>query len=109
MDGETRDRNSEILVHAGLPATGHLPDRHRHLGGRRRSPRTPGDPWWNAIPFILLTLLLLALPVLLVVLLGKRAHVFLPKVRDWMNTHSWIVSEIVILFFTAITIHSLTS
>jgi Sap, sulfolipid-1-addressing protein len=68
-----------------------------------------GDPWWHAIPFILLTLLLLALPVLLVVLLGKRAHVFLPKVRDWMNTNSWIVSEIVIVFFAAITIHSLTS
>ena len=68
-----------------------------------------GDPLWYAIPFILLTLLFLALPVLLVALLGKRAHVFLPKVRDWMNTNSWIVSEIVIVFFTVITIHSLTS
>jgi hypothetical protein len=67
------------------------------------------NPWWNAIPFILLTVLFLALPVLLVVLLGRRAHVFLPKVRDWMNTNSWIVSEVVILFFIAITIHSLTS
>jgi hypothetical protein len=68
-----------------------------------------GNPWWDAIPFILLTVLFLALPVLLVVLLGKRAHVFLPKVRDWMNTNSWIVSEIVILFFIAITINSLAS
>jgi hypothetical protein len=46
-----------------------------------------GDPWWNAIPFILLTVFLLGLPALLVVVLGKRAHVFLPKVRDWMNTN----------------------
>ena len=49
----------------------------------------------------------LGLPALLVLLLGKRAHVFLPKVRDWMNTNSWIVNEIVIVFFIAITINSL--
>jgi hypothetical protein len=67
------------------------------------------DPWWNAIPFIVLTVLLLALPVLLVLLLGRRAHVILPKVRNWMNTNSWIVNEIVILFFIAITIESLVS
>jgi Sap, sulfolipid-1-addressing protein len=61
-----------------------------------------GDPWWHALPFVLLTVLLLALPALLVAVLGNRAHQVLPKVRDWMNTNSWIVSEVVIAFFIVI-------
>jgi threonine/homoserine/homoserine lactone efflux protein len=66
-----------------------------------------GDPWWHSLPFVLLTLLLLALPALLLLVVGQRAQVFLPKARDWMDTHSWVVSEIVILFFIAITANSL--
>ena len=61
-----------------------------------------GDPWWYALPFILLTALLLALPALLVVVLGHRARAVLPRVRDWMNTNSWIISEVVIAFFIVI-------
>jgi hypothetical protein len=61
-----------------------------------------GDPWWYALPFILFTILLLALPALLVAVLGHRARAVLPKVRDWMNTNSWIVSEVVIAFFVVI-------
>jgi hypothetical protein len=41
--------------------------------------------------------------------LGHRAQAFLPKARDWMNTHSWIVSEVVIVFFIGITINSIAS
>jgi hypothetical protein len=66
-----------------------------------------GEEWVDALPFIGLTLLLLALPAILVLLLGKRAQEFLPKVRDWMNTHSWIVSEAVIVLFIALTVNSL--
>jgi hypothetical protein len=68
-----------------------------------------GDPWWHALGFVAVTLLLLAIPAILVVVLGKRAEVFLPKVRDWMNTNSWIVSELVILLFVGIEINSLLS
>ncbi|MET0957588.1 MAG: GAP family protein, partial [Solirubrobacterales bacterium] len=57
------------------------------------------DPWWHALPFVFLTLFLLGLPALLVLALGQRAETLLPKVRDWMNTNSWIVSEIVLVFF----------
>jgi hypothetical protein len=39
--------------------------------------------------------------------LGKRAESVLPKIRDWMNTSSWLVSEIVLVFFLALTINSL--
>lgn len=61
-----------------------------------------GDPWWYALPFVLLTILFLALPALLVVALGQRAKATLPKVREWMNTNSWIVSEFVLAFFIVI-------
>ena len=67
-----------------------------------------GDPWWQVLPFVLLTLLFLALPALLLLLLGERAEKLLPKVRDWMNDNSWIVSEIVIGLFVLITVSSLT-
>ena len=44
------------------------------------------------------TLLLLALPALLLLVFGQRAQAFLPKARDWMDTHSCVVSETVIVF-----------
>jgi hypothetical protein len=66
-----------------------------------------GDPWWHGLGFVALTLFLLALPALLVVVLGRRAKTFLPKVRQWMNDNSWMVSEAVILLFVGIEISSL--
>jgi threonine/homoserine/homoserine lactone efflux protein len=65
------------------------------------------DPWWEVLPFVLLTLLFLALPSLFVLLLGEKGKQLLPKVRDWMNDNSWIVSEIVIGLFVVITASSL--
>jgi threonine/homoserine/homoserine lactone efflux protein len=65
------------------------------------------DPWWQCLPFVALTLLFVAAPAIGVVLLGKRAQLVLPKIRDWMNTQAWVVSEVVLLFFLAITINSL--
>jgi hypothetical protein len=66
-----------------------------------------GDPWIHALPFIGLTLLLVATPALMVVALGHRAQTILPKVRDWMNDNSWVVNEVVIGFFILITLNSL--
>ena len=66
-----------------------------------------GDPWWHALPFIALTLFLIALPALLVLALGERAHRFLPKLRDWMNNNSWVVNEVVIALFVVIEINNL--
>ena len=57
------------------------------------------SPLFHAIPFALLTLLLVATPLLVLLLLGPRADVILPKLRTWMNANSWIVSEFVILLF----------
>jgi threonine/homoserine/homoserine lactone efflux protein len=66
-------------------------------------------PLWEAVPFILLTLLLVALPLLLLLLLGNRALAVQSRIRDWTNAHSWIVSELVILYFGAMTVSSLAS
>lgn len=61
-----------------------------------------GEPWLHVVPFVLLTLLFLALPALGVLALGQRAKSALPKIRDWMDENSWIVSEIVLVFFIGI-------
>ena len=66
-----------------------------------------GDPWWHLLPFVLLTVLFLALPLLLILVLGRRAHEFLPKARQWMNDNSWIVNELVLALFIAICASSL--
>lgn len=61
-----------------------------------------GDAWWEVLPFVGLTLLFLASPALAVAMLGERAQTVLPKIRNWMNTNSWIISEGVIVFFIVI-------
>ncbi len=61
-------------------------------------------PWWHNLYFVALTALLISIPYLLVLSLGRRAHIVLPKVRDWMTSHSWVVNEIVILFFLVLTV-----
>jgi threonine/homoserine/homoserine lactone efflux protein len=63
-----------------------------------------GDPWWHVLPFVALTLLLLSLPMLTLLVLGKRGQEILPKAREWMTDNSWIVNEIVLLLFVALTI-----
>ena len=65
------------------------------------------DPYWQCLPFVALTLLFLAVPSLVVLVLGKRAHVVLPKIRDWMNQNAWVINEIVLVFFAGVTIDSL--
>jgi len=68
-----------------------------------------GDPAWQLAGFVALTLFWVALPALLVLVMGKRAQEFLPKVRDWMNNNSWVVSEGVIALFVVIELKSLLS
>jgi hypothetical protein len=51
----------------------------------------PGD----ALPFVLATVLIAALPLLGYLLFHRRAQTAMPKVRDWMNANSWLVNIIV--------------
>ena len=47
-----------------------------------------------ALPFIAATTLIAALPLLLYLLFHRRAQRLMPQVREWMNTHSWLVNII---------------
>jgi threonine/homoserine/homoserine lactone efflux protein len=58
-------------------------------------------PWRHSLGFVGLTVLIAGLPFIMLLALGRRAEVVLPKARAWMNANSWIVSEAVILFFLA--------
>jgi hypothetical protein len=53
----------------------------------------------GAVPFVVATILISALPVLSYLLFHRRAVRAMPKVRDWMNTHSWLVNIIVYIIF----------
>jgi hypothetical protein len=53
----------------------------------------------GALPFVAATILIAALPMLSYLLFRRRAEVLMPKVRDWMNTNSWLVNIIVYIVF----------
>ena len=55
-----------------------------------------------ALPFIAATVLIAALPLLLYLLFRRRAQRQMPKVRDWMNSNSWLVNIIVCVVFIAL-------
>ncbi|MCZ7377661.1 GAP family protein [Micromonospora sp. WMMC250] len=61
-------------------------------------------PWWHLVPFVLLTVFLLAVPLLALLLLGDRAARTLARMREWAEGHAWIVNEIVIAFFALLTV-----
>jgi Sap, sulfolipid-1-addressing protein len=52
-----------------------------------------------AVPFVTATILIAALPLLSYLLFRHRAQRAMPKVRDWMNTNSWLVNIIVYVVF----------
>jgi hypothetical protein len=66
-----------------------------------------GESLVSALPFWILTGLLVGAPLVVLLALGKRADTVLPGMRDWMNDNSWVVSEVVIVFFIALTANSL--
>jgi Sap, sulfolipid-1-addressing protein len=53
----------------------------------------------GVVPFVVATILIAALPVVSYLLFHRRAEQAMPKVRDWMNTHSWLVNIIVYVVF----------
>jgi Sap-like sulfolipid-1-addressing protein len=57
-----------------------------------------------ALPFIAATLLIAALPLLLYLLFYRGAQQFMPRVREWMNTHSWLLNVITCVIFIALII-----
>jgi hypothetical protein len=63
--------------------------------------------WWHSLFFVALTVALAGVPLLLLLVLGRRASELLPKARGWIAANSWIVSEVVIAFFLLMTFKSL--
>ena len=57
-----------------------------------------------ALPFIAATTLITAFPLLIYVLFRSRAEQLMPQVREWMNTHSWLVNIIACVIFIALII-----
>jgi hypothetical protein len=58
-----------------------------------------GESFDAAVPFILLTALIAALPLLGYLIFHRRAVRSMPKLRDWMNANSWLVNIIVCVIF----------
>lgn len=52
-----------------------------------------------ALPFIGATVLIAALPLLLYLVSGSRARRAMPRLREWLNTHSWVVNVAACLLF----------
>jgi hypothetical protein len=61
-----------------------------------------GLSWVDSLPFIGATIMIAALPFLAFVLFHRRAKEFMPKVREWMNSNSWLVNIIVYGIFIAL-------
>jgi threonine/homoserine/homoserine lactone efflux protein len=59
-------------------------------------------PLSDALPFIGMTVLVAALPLLGFLIFHRRARRAMPKVRDWMNANSWLVNIAVCLIFIAL-------
>ncbi|NUU20297.1 MAG: GAP family protein [Streptomycetaceae bacterium] len=53
----------------------------------------------DALPFIAATVLIAALPLLAYLAMGARAKRAMPKVRDWTNANSWVISIAAYLIF----------
>lgn len=66
-----------------------------HLAANGNVPRDA----LNVLPFVSLTLLLAALPLIGYLTFRERAERAMPKVRDWMQSHSWLINIAVYIFF----------
>ena len=53
------------------------------------------DGW----PLVAGTVLLMSLPFLAYMALGRRAREAMPRIKDWLTTHSWLVNLVVIIYF----------
>jgi hypothetical protein len=56
-------------------------------------------PFTAALPLIGLVVLIAALPLLGYLVLGRRAEPVMGGIRDWMNSHSWVVNIAVYVVF----------
>jgi Sap, sulfolipid-1-addressing protein len=53
----------------------------------------------EALPFLALTLFIAALPLMMYLLFRRRAQEAMPKVREWMSSHGWLINIVVLGLF----------
>lgn len=53
----------------------------------------------EALPFIGATVLIAGLPLLSLLVFHRRVTAAMPQVRDWLNTHSWLISILACVIF----------
>jgi hypothetical protein len=58
-----------------------------------------GHSWFDALPLIGLVTLIAASPLIFYLLFRRKAQEVMPGVRDWMNSHSWVINIVVCLVF----------
>jgi hypothetical protein len=61
-----------------------------------------GNSVIDAAPFIAATVLVAALPLLAYLVFRRRAEAAIPKVREWMNSHSWVINSAASAIFIAL-------
>lgn len=55
-----------------------------------------------ALPFIAATVVVAALPLLALLVFHRRAARAMPLVREWTNSHSWLINVVACLIFVAL-------
>ncbi|MEO3826578.1 GAP family protein [Actinomadura sp. B10D3] len=56
----------------------------------------------SALPFVGAVVLVAALPLLALLLFHRRAERVMPRVREWLGTHSWVVNIVAYLVFVVL-------
>ncbi|SPT59144.1 Protein of uncharacterised function (DUF2910) [Actinomadura madurae] len=56
----------------------------------------------SALPFVGATVLVAALPLLALLLFHRRAERAMPRVREWIGSHSWVVNIVAYLIFAVL-------
>jgi len=107
MDGETRHCYATVFVPARLSPARLFPTNLLTSVAVGSYLAATGAQWVDALPFVFLTLFVLGAPALVLLAFGERAETFLPKARNWMETNSWVVNEVVIVFFIGLSLSNL--
>jgi hypothetical protein len=55
--------------------------------------------YYSVFPFIALTMILASLPLISYLLFRRPAQRVMPRVQYWLDTNSWVVNEVVLVFF----------
>ena len=105
--GKLQDADAKFSFRLGVLLLGVFPTDILTSIAVGQSLANDGSPWWHCLLFVGLTIFLLALPLVGLLIFGERAQSAMPKVRDWMNNNSWVVSELVIALFIALTLSDL--